>query len=332
MAQDYAIGVSTVGFGLHFTYNKGEKWRHIFKPIWPENNVRTIRVSPSEPQTIWAGVDRDGIYRSFDNGYRWEKVPSPIEDCEIWSLAIDPVDPNRVYVGARPDGWRTADGGATWEKMDMGVNPKCPIGVPRITNMLVDPRDRDVLWAGVEVDGMYRSADGGDTWSAINNMGPDAFYGDVHGLAVAPGSDGAATVYCASPFGLAISTDEGASWTNQEFPGFDEGSKNPYAYCRGVFVKPGDPQTVLVGTGDFIPGQVGRIQLSRDGGKTWDAPELPVKANSTVYWMAMSPEVPDVIVAATIYGQVFLSENSGESWDKLAREFGEIRCVSLSPA
>jgi hypothetical protein len=58
---------------------------------------------------------------------------------------------------------------------------------------------------------------------------------------------------------------------------------------------------------------------------------LPVEANSTVYWMATHPELDGMIVAATVFGQLFVSDDHGSSWTKLEREFGEIRCVTLAP-
>jgi hypothetical protein len=50
-----------------------------------------------------------------------------------------------------------------------------------------------------------------------------------------------------------------------------------------------------------------------------------------VYWMAMHPDVPGVIAACSVFGQIFVSRDRGESWSKLDREFGEIRSITLSP-
>ena len=90
--------------------------------------------------------------------------------------------------------------------------------------------------------------------------------------------------------------------------------------------------TMLVGCGDYIPGRTGAIEVSHDGGATWDRPMLPATPNSTVYWMATHPGLPGRVVAATVFGQVFTSEDAGRTWDKLDDEFGEIRSVTLAPA
>jgi len=330
MAQDYTIGIGTVGAGLWFSYDRGDNWRHIYKHLNPEGSVRALQVDPNDPHRILAGSDMAGLFLTEDNGYRWFPFDSPITDCAIWSLEFDPADSNRIFVGTRPGVHRSTDGGSTWSQLDLGAPDECPIGSPRTTNLVVDPRDSSTVWAGIEVDGLYRSDDGGDTWRHLADLGPTPFHGDVHGFAVRA-HDGTAEMFASTPFGLATSADEGESWSWQEFAGFDKGSGNPYAYCRGVFVQPGNPDTVLVGVGDYIPGRVGAIEVSRDGGQSFTRADLPVEPNATVYWMAMHPDVPDVIAATTIFGQVFVSENAGETWSKLDREFGEVRSITLTP-
>ena len=88
----------------------------------------------------------------------------PQRGLEIWSVTVDPTDPDTLFVGTRPEGSRSRDGGRTWSKLPMGVNMNGPIGAPRTTRMVVDPRDNRTIWAGMEVDGVYKSLDGGDTW------------------------------------------------------------------------------------------------------------------------------------------------------------------------
>lgn len=332
MGGDYTIGIGTVGAGLHFSYDGGSRWRHIYKHLNPEGNVRSLQVFPDDPQHILAASDRAGLFESYDNGYLWEPLDSPVTDCEIWSLAVDPVDPDRLFVGARPHAFRSTDRGQTWERLELGMSDQCPIGVPRITNLIVDPRNSMIVWAGVEVDGIYRSHDGGDTWDHLDGIGPTPFHDDIHGLAVRVDDDRPAEIIATTPYGAATSADDGEHWTWAEFDGFGEtGSGNPHAYCRGVFVEPGDPDTVLVGCGDYIPGQVGAIETSHDGGRSWTRAATDSAPNSTVYWMAMHPELPGLIAAVTVFGQVYLSTDHGDSWRQLDREFGEIRAVSLSP-
>lgn len=338
MLEGAVIGVGTVGAGAWFSYDGGGRFRHIAKHINPEGNVRSMAVSPHDPAHVYAVSDGAGLFASHDGGYRWEPVNTDLPHQELWSLACDPDDESRLFVGGRPGLYRSTDGGDTFDALDTGLGPDCPIGVPRITNVVIDPVDPDELWMGVEVDGVYHSTDGGDTWEHLGPLGETPFHDDIHGLAVrrAPRSQGTGhrddvQVLATTPFGLATSDDRGGSWTWRSFDGFDKGSGNPYAYCRGVFVWPGDPDTLLLGCGDYIPGQVGAIEISRDGGASWTRAELPAEPNSTVYWMATHPELDGMVVAATVFGHVFVSADHGHTWERLEREFGEIRSVTLAP-
>ena len=326
MSAGYTLCVGTVGGGLSRTSDGGKTWDRIRDPIPSECNVRALSVYPDNPHRILAGTDL-GIFRSEDNAATWERLESPMESLQIWSVTVDPSDPDVIFAGTRPDAFRSRDGGRTWDQLDLGLNIPCPIGIPRTTNMIVDPRDSRTVWAGIEVDGVYKSLDGGDNWVHLPDLGPDPFHGDIHGMALSAGST--TSIYCTSPFGIATSTDEGESWDYHYFPKFNENDAR--SYCRGVLLKADDPNTMFVGNGDSIPGITGTIQHTKDGGQTWQSAELPVAPNSVVYWFGTHAAVPNVIAAASLYGYVYLSEDGGNSWEKLDKEFGEIRSVAVMP-
>lgn len=326
MAQDYTILIGTVGSGLAVTPDGGDTWTKIRQPIPSESNVRALSVYPDNPHRVLAGSDM-GIFRSEDSGTTWEKLDSPMEDLQIWSVTVDPTDPLTIFAGTRPEGFRSKDDGKTWSKLSMGVNMNCPIGTPRTTNMIVDPRDNRTVWAGIEVDGVYKSLDGGDNWVHLPDLGSDPFHGDIHGMALKTGSS--SSVYCTSPFGIASSEDEGESWDYHYFPKFNEADGR--SYCRGMLIKTDDPDVMFVGNGDFIPGDTGAVQRTKNAGQSWEPVSLPVEPNSVIYWLGTHQERANVIVAASLFGYVYVSEDGGESWQKLKKEFGEIRSVAVLP-
>lgn len=323
--SDYVIGIGTVGAGLWVSYNSGQKWRHIQRGPEPESNVRALAVDPSSG-AIWASLDKVGLYRSDDNGGNWDLTADGFET-DIWSIGVDPQDSSRVFVGTRPGVARSVDGGATFEALDTSISELCPIGVPRTTNIVFDPSAPNRVWASVEVDGLHRSDDGGDTWSSLGDLGMSEFYNDVHGFTLRA-IDGGTELLATSPFGLARSRDDGATWNWREFGAF-EGAKFEFAYSRCVKVV-GD--TIVVCVGDYIPGAVGALEISQDGGETWRREVLPVTPNSTMYWLATHPDVPGTMVATSVFGQIYVTDDHAETWRKLDREFGEIRAVSLTPA
>lgn len=327
MSQDYSIFVGTIGQGLNISSDRGETWTKIRNPIPTESNIRALRTYPHQPHRTLAGSDGLGLFRTNDNGLTWETIETPFNDLQTWSIAIDPAHPETIFAGTRPEAYRSRDDGQTWQKLNMGVNLQCPIGTPRTTNIIVDPRDSRTIWAGIEVDGVYKSLDGGDTWIHLPDLGPDPFHGDIHGMALRQSQHHA--IHCTSPFGIAQSDDEGESWQYHYFPKFSE--TDARSYCRGLITKADDPDTMFVGNGDFIPGVTGAIQITRNGGQTWQKAELPQQPNSVIYWLATHPQTPETIAAASLFGYIYISENGGQTWTKLQKEFGEIRALAITP-
>ena len=67
--------------------------------------------------------------------------------------------------------YRTKDGGQTWEQAAVETAKECLAGAPKITNITFDPRDSKTIWVGVEIDGVYRSQDGGGELGALAGPG-----------------------------------------------------------------------------------------------------------------------------------------------------------------
>jgi Sortilin, neurotensin receptor 3, len=323
MTGNFTICVGTVGSGAWTSPDGGESWRRVRSGLWGESRVFGVAVHPREPRTLFAGAD-DGIYKSRDGGQSFERLDSPMNKMDVWKIAFDPVDPDTIFAGTRPAAlFRSKDGGQNWQQLRVDMVEDCPnVGVPRVTALTVDPSDRNIVWAGVEVDGVRRSLDGGETWTRIAGGLSDP---DIHDVAVCAAGN-ARTVLTSTPREIFASSDKGESWQ-----GLGVGKRFGLPYCRGLALKTDDPNTVFVATGDAAVGSTGAIQRSKDGGHSWQQAELPVEPNSPIWAFATHPADPGRVVACSHYGELFASHDAGDSWAKLRREFTEIRALAWTP-
>jgi photosystem II stability/assembly factor-like uncharacterized protein len=255
-------------------------------------------------------------------GARWERVGADGALPTIWSLTVDPVAPDILFAGTRPAGvYRSRDGGRHWEKLAVDIAPECSIGIPFVTGVVVDPDDHRIVWAGVEIDGVFRSMDGGDAWTHLKTGLYDP---DIHAVAITPTQP--KRLYASTAREMFISDNLGDTW---QALGIKE--KWPLPYARGIAVKTDDPGVLFAGCGETTTGETGFVLRSKNFGESWQVLTLPTQPNATVWGLATHPADANRIVAFTLFGEVYVTENAGESWRKVGREFGEIRAAVWLP-
>ena len=321
MAADYSICLGTAGWGVWHSPDRGMSWTRHRAPFPLNSRIQALVAHPTETHTVFAGGDT-GLFASHDGGARWERIAAESALPTIWSLAIDPVDPDILFAGTRPAGvWRSRDGGRQWVKLAVDIAEKCSIGTPFVTGIVVDPDDHRMVWAGVEIDGVFRSRDGGDSWTHLKGGLYDP---DIHAIAVAATSP--KRLYASTAREMFVSGDLGDTWQPL---GIKE--KWPLPYARGLAVKPDEPGVLYAGCGETTTGEKGHVLRTRNVGGTWETLPLPTTANATLWGLATHPADPDRILAFTLFGEVYMTEDAGASWRKIPREFGEIRAAAWLP-
>jgi photosystem II stability/assembly factor-like uncharacterized protein len=321
------ILVGTIGQGVMTSADEGESWTRasVRQGMHSDCLVKALLADPRRPDVVYAGTDM-GLYRSDDSGARWRLLETPMSGSMVWSMAIDPVDPTVMFAGtgtpSKPGIYRSTDEGKGWEPLAVEIAAECPnVGTPRPTAIAVDPTDHRQVWIGLEVDGVRHSTDGGDTWTKVNGQIPNP---DVHSVLVVAGPPKA--VFTVVNDDVWRSTDDGKTWqaarAREVFP---------WHYPRWIAAKPDDPTTVFVTLGDSTPGRVGTVMRSRDTGATWHNLGLPVQPNSAVWTLSASASAPDTVLAASRYGYLYRSDDGGDSWRKLWREFGEVSSILWAP-
>jgi len=301
-------------------------WEPLTKGLPEAVNVQAITVHPTNPDVVYLGGNR-GLYRSADRGERWERLGFPDERAEVWSVLVHPVNPRTLYAGTAPVGvYRSDDGGDTWRKLPKATLPdriKMSFAC-RVMRLAVDPARADEVYATLEVGGVMRSLDGGETWndctpgllelaerphlkSRIQSDTDSEGMLDGHALCVSAARAG--TVFLAVRMGLFRSADRGATWQDMEVGRF-----SPLTYGRDIRISPQDPRVFYACLSPAARSEDGSLYRSADLGETWTRFDHGVKANSTMMAVALHHHDPDQVYCVSRTGQVFGTQDAGRTW------------------
>ncbi len=303
-----------------------DHWEALAKGLPEGAEIRAIAMHPKDAQVLYAGTQH-GPYRSADRGERWERLGFPDPGMVVWSILIHPTDPRILYLGTAPAAvYRSDDGGDTWRRLP---NAKLPERVPmtfatRVIRLAADPSRPDDLYAGLEVGGVMRSQDGGESWTdcsldllrlaerphlksrIVSDTEIEGMM-DTHALCVSAAQPG--TVFLALRMGLFKSTDRGATWEDMEIGRF-----SPLTYARDVQVSPHDPRVLYACLSPAARSEDGSLYKSDDLGSTWQRFDHDVKARATMMALALHRQDPGQIYCASRNGQVFGTRDGGHTW------------------
>jgi len=221
-----------------------DRWEPLAKGLPERANVQAITVHPTNADIVYAGT-QDGPYRSVDRGERWERLDFTGET-EVWSILVHPTRPRTLYAGTAPVGiFRSDDGGDTWRRLPARSPDRVKMSFAcRVMRLAADPARPDELYATLEVGGVLRSRDGGESWedmsaalvalaeqphlkSRIQSDSDTEGMLDGHAVCVSAAAPG--TVFLAVRMGLFRSADRGAGWQDIEIGRF-----SPLTYARDV--------------------------------------------------------------------------------------------------
>jgi hypothetical protein len=275
------------------------------------SGAQCLAVDPRDPDTVFAGLREHGVRRTQDGGRSW--VDCALPEPGVFSLAISAAD-GSVYAGTEPSRlFRSDDRGETWRELESLLElPSRPTWSfpPRpwtshVRWIAPSPHDADLLLVGIELGGLMRSTDGGETWQ---DHRPGA-QRDVHSLAWHPRV--AERAYEAGGGGAAFSEDAGESWQPA-----DEGRDRHYTWS--VAVHPEDPDLwyVSASTGPFAAHGRGDPQARiyrRRAGEVWRALAggLPEPLPAMPYALVAGE---GRLFAGLADGQLWESDDRGESW------------------
>jgi len=316
------------GSGVWKSVDNGVRWRPIADGQLGTGSVGAIAVSESDPNVIYVGMGEacirgnvshgDGVYRSTDAGKTWKHV-GLAETKQIGKIRIHPKDPDLVYVAALGHAFgpshergvfRSRDGGATWKNVlfvndstgavDLAMDPKNP----RILYAAFWQAERTPwsLESGGRGSALYKSSDGGDSWTRLTGEGlPKGLWGRV-GITVSPAlTDRLWAVIEADEGGVFRSDDAGRTWSrvNQ-----DRRLRQRAWYYTHVYADPRNADVMYVLNVQFM--------RSKDGGHSFAPIGVPHGDNHDLW---IDPDDPQRMIQSND-GGVIVSLDGGTSWSR----------------
>src|SRR5579862_3989394 len=295
----------SVGNGMYRSPDGGRTWSHL--GLDDAQQIPQLAVDPHDARRVFAAVlghpygpsETRGIYRSVDGGASWQRVLYKDADTGGSAVVIDPSHPEIVYAGlwqARLGPWedknefngtggglfKSTDGGTTWRRLGNGL----PVNLSQI-NLALAPSRPERLYATIATTesgdyssaaglGLFRSDDGGESWTRITTDPRPA-------LRIGGGDLAVVTVDATNPDVLYVasivtmkSTDGGKTWMSlRGAPGGDD--------YQNVWVNPNDPRIVAVGSDQGVV-------ISLNGGQTWSS--WFNQPTAQLYHVAIAPAFP----------------------------------------
>lgn len=322
----YLYYFGAAGGGVWKSTNGGMTW----DPVFDDQDVQSIgsiAVAPSDDKTVWVGSGEenprndvilgDGVYKSTDGAGSWTKMG--LSDLHsIGRIVIDPKNVDHVIVGGIGDlfkdssaggVWVTNDGGKTWSHT-LYVGPSSGA-----SDLSMDPNDDRIVYAGIwqfrrqpwtmssggPDDGLYKSTDGGMTWTKLTGNGLPDLAGRIS-VAVAPSDS--SRVYAliqSKPGWLYRSDDSGATWTMVSDDTLAD--TRPF-YFSHIAVDPKDKDRIY--SVSFL------MAVSKDGGKTFKPFSPGMHPDYHAIWIA--PSDPHRIIVGQD-GGTMVTVDGGQNWD-----------------
>jgi photosystem II stability/assembly factor-like uncharacterized protein len=290
--------------GNEFTY-AGEPGTHLWYDgtphPWEFTRVWHLEPSPTDPDTIFAGVEDAALFRSRDGGKTWEELP----------------------------GLRGHDSGLAWQP---GAGGLC------LHTILLDPNEPGRMFAAISAAGVFRSDDDGETWRPVNRglqsdgiPDPEAEVGHcVHRIAMHPSNPG--VLFMQKHWDVMRSDDAGESW--REISG-----NLPTDFGFPIDIHAHEPETIYVvpiksDSEHYPPDGKLRVFRSRTGGDEWEPltkglPQSDCYVNVLRDAMAVDTLDSCGVYFGTTGGQVYASADAGDNWDPIARDLPSVLSVAV---
>ena len=325
--NQFTFYMGTSGGGLWKTIDGGLSWNNISDGYFESPSIGSIDVFQSNPDIIYVGTGSDGIrsnvivgkgvYKSLDAGKSWKFVGLKSAG-QIGAIKVHPKNPDIVYAAAIGQPFKqnterglfkSIDGGKNWKKI-LYISDK--IG---IVDMEFSPDDPNTIYAaswevnrkpwtimsGSKDGGIYKSVDGGQSWTKLFKGLPKGNIGKID-LATSPADTNRLYALIEAgegQGGVYVSYDKGSSFAVMSHR--KELVNRPFYYCN-IYAHPKNA--------DVIYSSANKFMVSIDAGKTWDIRETPHGDNHDIW---INPNHDNIWIQSNDGGGN-VTFNSGKTW------------------
>src|SRR5688572_27862926 len=325
-SQPFTFYMGSTGGGVWKTVDAGQSWLPITDGQIGVGSMGAIDVSLSDPNTIYIGTGSDGyrsnvsigdgVYKSTDAGKTWAHIG--LRDAgNIGGVRVHPTDANTAFVAAignpfKPNVdrgiFRTKDGGKTWQKVLFvsdstgAVDVEFQPGNPNVlfASMWRAERKPWTIISGAREGGVYRSTNGGDTWTKITNGLPNELVGKSN-VAVSDANPNRIYVLMEAKPGNGLYRSDDGGLSFQLASTFPQIITRPFYYVT-ITADPRNPDVLYSGAEGYF--------RSPDAGKTWQPIRVPHGDNHDMW---INPNNSEIMIQAND-GGANVSLNGGRTW------------------
>lgn len=325
--------LATTGHGVaRATTHRGEREWSVDMTL-ADRDVRCLAADPMRPRIVYAGTQGTGVLRSDDGGLTWQ--PSGLAGSIVKSLAVSGVAPETVSAGTKPARvFVSRDGGATWHELTgfrrirsrwLWFSPAERPYTAYVQALAFSPSDASIIIAGIEAGAVVRSTDGGKTWSghrggALRDCHSLVFH-PVHGEWVYEGGGTGA--------GVSVSRDAGATWTQPR-----TGLNRHYGWAVAADCDHPEVWYASLSPGPLKAHSADNAQAAifrATGGAGWQqlSGGLPHPLNAMPYALLADPVASGQVYAGLSNGEVWHSDDYGDTWRKLPLDLPAVHSMIL---
>jgi len=316
LEQPDTLYVGTSAYGIYQSRDGALTWSPLLfnDPV----DVSQLVIPPRAPRTIYA-ISRGKVYKTEEAGNFWRYVDSYRDHAKANCLAVNPKNPQEVYVGVQNGLYKSVDGRKSWFRSETGL--KNPDGQSvDVQIIVVDPIKTNIVYA-CSGNRLFVSEDAGNTWELRSTIKASS-EANILALQTDP-KDGQTFYASVAGGGLYKTTNGGDEWQHL---GEDDLAAviRSFQQITAIEVNPLESRILYAGTKEGV------VLKSSDGGMTWTLAGAVTEA--LISTIVIDPEQPTRLYAGTQGKGMFRSDDEGKNWVQKGEEIGtNVQRLVLDP-